>query len=46
VVLVREKRERDVKRRGDVHRAEHSGEEELTPVSDSRPVKAYQGELT
>ena len=38
------KKGREVERRGGVHGAELSGEEELTPVSDSRPVKAYQGE--
>ena len=46
MVLLREKRERDVKRRGDVHGAEHSGEEELTPARDPRTVKTYQGEPT
>ena len=45
-VLMRVEIGREVERRGGVHGAELSGEEELTPVSDSRPVKAYQGEPT
>jgi len=42
-VLVHEKREREGGQRGEVHGAEHSDEEELTPVSDSRGREASHG---
>jgi len=43
-VLVREKGRRERKQSGAVRVEPSSGEEELTPARDSRPVKTYHGE--